>query len=87
MSAANIDRVPETGQLRGYIREFDDLRGIAILVVMLHHFWPSGGPLAVYSAQAHLGWVGVDLFFVLSGCLITGILLDTRTEPNYFRNF
>lgn len=75
------------GSLRGHIREFDGLRGIAIALVMLHHFWPSTGPLAALSPIAHLGWVGVDLFFVISGCLIAGILLDTRGAPGALKNF
>src|SRR5262245_55356351 len=78
-----------TSLVRGHIRELDGLRGIAIALVMIHHFWPRSGPLtqARWQEIAHLGWIGVDLFFVVSGFLITGILLDTRGEPNYYRNF
>ncbi len=74
-------------QWKGHIRELDGLRGIAILFVLLHHFWPASGPLSPYAPIAHLGWIGVDLFFVISGFLITGILLDTRKDEGYFRNF
>jgi peptidoglycan/LPS O-acetylase OafA/YrhL len=71
---------------RGFILELDGLRGVAILLVMAHRFWPrSGVGLAANAAQA--GWIGVDLFFVVSGFLIAGILLDTRGDADYFRNF
>jgi peptidoglycan/LPS O-acetylase OafA/YrhL len=68
----------------------DGLRGIAILMVLVVHlsYLPNSGPrhpLVVSLLGA--GAVGVDLFFVLSGFLITGILLDTRHQPHYFRNF
>jgi len=68
----------------GYIAELDGLRGIAIALVMLHRFYPraDGTPWPIEG-----GWVGVDLFFVISGFLIAGILLDTREDPDYFRNF
>lgn len=75
------------GSARGHIREFDGLRGLAILAVMLHHFWPRSGPLAEWGRLPHLGWVGVDLFFVISGTLIAGILLETRADQRYYRNF
>jgi len=74
-----------------HIPELDGLRGIAILMVMLGHFWLGAQPSdvaerALYTVVQN-GWVGVDLFFVLSGFLITGILLDTKDNPRYFRNF
>jgi peptidoglycan/LPS O-acetylase OafA/YrhL len=60
---------------------------MAILLVLLHHFWPQSGVLQAYSPVIHLGWIGVDLFFVISGFLITGILLETKGDRYYFQNF
>ncbi len=71
----------------GFIPELDGLRGFAVLFVILHHFWPETGILAACPWLGDLGWIGVDLFFVISGFLITGILLDTKEDPHYFRNF
>lgn len=69
------------------IRELDGLRGIAILLVMVFHFNPATGLLAYLHSVFLLGWIGVDLFFVLSGYLITGILLDSAGRHAYYRNF
>ena len=72
----------------GKIAEIEGLRGIAILLVTIHHFWPSSGDIyQTLSPIAHLGWIGVDLFFVISGFLIGGILIDTKNKEHYFRNF
>src|SRR5262245_58290490 len=71
---------------KGFIRELDGLRGIAILMVMVHRFWPRTG-VGVAADVAGAGWIGVDLFFVISGFLIAGILLGTKGDPGYFRNF
>jgi len=68
----------------------DGVRGVAILMVMFHHFTiisPVTGIERGLASAAAMGRYGVDLFFVLSGCLITGILIDSRSDPRYFRSF
>ncbi len=68
------------------IPAFDGLRGIAILAVLLYHSHDKvPGTWAEWLFK--FGWAGVDLFFVLSGFLITGIILETRDRPHYYRNF
>jgi peptidoglycan/LPS O-acetylase OafA/YrhL len=81
------------------IPELDGLRGAAIsLVVLFHYFYygpdASHRPVGlIRNMYVHiersiaLGWTGVDLFFVLSGFLIGGILLDARSSPSYFKTF
>ena len=72
--------------LPDYIPELQGLRGIAILAVVVYHCHPrlEGTP---FHGPALWGWAGVNLFFVLSGFLITSILLEAREAPHYFRNF
>ena len=73
-----------------HIKSLDGLRGIAILLVMVFHQIVVEGATDFDRAFLGLfdfGWCGVDLFFVLSGFLITGILLDTRQEVGYFKKF
>lgn len=72
--------------------ELDGVRGIAILLVTLYRFMKELDPsahwtLAVAKRYCDFGDRGVDLFFVLSGFLITGILLQTKSAKGYFRNF
>lgn len=68
----------------------DGLRGLAILSVLIYHQLIIKGETSLsisWQRIAECGWLGVDLFFVLSGYLITGILWNTKTKPHYFRNF
>jgi peptidoglycan/LPS O-acetylase OafA/YrhL len=74
-----------TGNRR--VRELDGLRGIAILLILLFHFAAGQGPLKIFAPYLEAGWIGVDLFFVLSGYLIIGILIDTSGRDGWYRNF
>jgi peptidoglycan/LPS O-acetylase OafA/YrhL len=74
------------GWLPNYLPELDGLRGLAILAVVLYHCNPRLQGTWIYGASLW-GWAGVILFFVLSGFLITSILLATRDKPRYFHNF
>ena len=84
---------PNQSPSRFRIPELDGLRGIAILLVLIHHYLaghlgPEAGWIADWVTQVFaLSWSGVDLFFVLSGFLIGGILLEERESPNYFSSF
>jgi peptidoglycan/LPS O-acetylase OafA/YrhL len=84
---------------KAHLPALDGVRGLAIMLVLLSHAADFLGPIPrfdhmsvtswPYIALTLLvpGWGGVDLFFCLSGFLITGILLRTRTSPSYFKSF
>jgi len=74
-----------------YYKNLDGVRAVAALMVMTLHFFQGikiDTPLLkTLFRLSYLGQTGVDLFFVLSGFLITRILLNSKNEQNYFRNF
>ncbi|MBX7097951.1 MAG: acyltransferase [Myxococcaceae bacterium] len=76
---------------RGHLPALDGVRGLAIGLVLLVHFigdLPAESRFEKVVMQlATYGSFGVDLFFVLSGFLITGILFDSKADPHFFRNF
>ncbi len=67
--------------------DLDGLRAVAISLVLVAHFVTLCLPFQPVRNLAQFGWVGVDLFFVIPGFLIGGILFDHRTATNYYRVF
>lgn len=85
------DRATWRGGEAGHVPALDGVRGLAILLVMARHLTNDipiePGPFALPRVLAALGWIGVDVFFALSGFLITGRLLASRGAPGYARRF
>ena len=69
--------------IRQFYPALDGLRAVAFLLVFMTHY----GVMTWNTPIWKWGWAGVDLFFVLSGFLITGILYDSLHRPDFFRNF
>ena len=82
-----VEWSPATGQLPA----LDGLRGVAILLVIGHNLEILDDPAdrigRVVELALNLGWIGVQLFFVLSGFLITRILIATKESPRYYQSF
>ena len=95
VSLARLSGEGRSSLLQREMPGLDAVRGIAVLAVVLYHglYWDLGARGAKSAALERLshaftfGWLGVNLFFVLSGFLITGILLDTRGRRRYGREF
>jgi peptidoglycan/LPS O-acetylase OafA/YrhL len=88
---------PYEPDLGGHVPALDAIRGLAILLVTLFRFHSDPDQFAdpvvtstigkAFFSLLKEGYRGVDLFFVLSGFLITGILFDSKSGSHYFRNF
>jgi len=76
--------VPSVAERGGRILALDGLRGCACLLVVIGHYF---GEVVHGTRFLAFDWLGVDLFFCLSGFLIGGILMDNRDSPSYFATF
>lgn len=91
LAATNVSFEPI---LRKEMPELDTIRGLAILGVVIYHGLRFARDISIYPSPERqflsivtVGQFGVQLFFVLSGFLITGLLLDSRSRPDYYRGF
>lgn len=77
--------------LPSHLPVLDGIRGLAILLVVPHNLHlavePQGVLAKLFQAVLDRGWIGVQLFFVLSGFLITRILIRTSRASNYYQAF
>jgi peptidoglycan/LPS O-acetylase OafA/YrhL len=76
----SVGHIPALKSSVGHIPALDGLRGWAIIWVVIWHY-------IEFLRSWFPGWAGVDLFFVLSGYLITGRLIQTKGNPDYFSRF
>lgn len=88
----STERTDQRANSTARLPALDGIRGLAIIWVVLHNttdFLPSTlhGASHLLAILVHPGWIGVQLFFALSGFLITGTLLDTQRATNYFPAF
>jgi peptidoglycan/LPS O-acetylase OafA/YrhL len=77
---------------KGHLLALDGVRGLAVLMVICSHAFTAnhethGGLFKIIGGLFYYGMYGVDLFFALSGFLITGILFDSLQDDGYFRKF
>ena len=77
--------IPKKAPPASRLPALDGIRGLAILLVLFYHLLRYDN--SFLGRVSHHGWLGVELFFVLSGFLITSILYDSRGGQHYFRNF
>jgi peptidoglycan/LPS O-acetylase OafA/YrhL len=91
MATVVLAETPAQAKTAPHYPALDGVRGLAVLSVMMLHFtagYHGSNPIfRAWSPIAELGWMGVDLFFVLSGFLITGIIRRSIANPHRARNF
>lgn len=97
-SLRSVNEPPKVNRAPAHVPALDGIRGLAVLMVLFCH--ATGRPFGDHANEifsgafdrgmlslARLSWSGVDLFFILSGFLITGILFDAKGKSHFFRNF